>query len=282
MRAVVHFLVLGVALGGLALGGEPASASMDGTSKANPEEVWEKVIAAKGGRGRLHAVKSVLVSVRRTGWWEGKRGRWRGDTLYVFPNKMWYWDDEGPLPMGISVGMYNGDADAEWNQHEGYPVEKNGPPTRPQVKLDLIDFQIIYLLETKWLKPSLLSVREEKRGWSKVYVLRGAADPYEIDYVIDAKTFLPKEIILYREYSGSIPELLRGRMKEKEIMTIPYKIHHYIEVQGVMMPGAISGYEWRGKNRPTYQFNVEYDPRLFDRPPSLADGPEGWRANKAQ
>ncbi len=58
----MYFLLLSLMLGGSPLALEANDTSAHASSQADAEELWEKAIAAKGGRERLHAIRSVLTT----------------------------------------------------------------------------------------------------------------------------------------------------------------------------------------------------------------------------
>jgi len=72
--------------------------------------VWERPIAAKGGRERLHSVRNVVISSH--GEYASrlfKKNRVRREELLVLPNKYWFSDDYRPDVFGLTVSMYNYD-----------------------------------------------------------------------------------------------------------------------------------------------------------------------------
>src|SRR5207244_3006609 len=64
-------------------------------SQSEARRLWERAVAAKGGRERLHEVRNMEVSARA----QFKRdlfqsGELRFEEFYVFPSKHWFWTDE--------------------------------------------------------------------------------------------------------------------------------------------------------------------------------------------
>src|SRR5438128_1874860 len=64
------------------------------------KQLWEMAIAAKGGRERLYAAKSIAITQHFS-----KRGA--STELCVFPDKFWFWEDRRPGELGLGAGITN-------------------------------------------------------------------------------------------------------------------------------------------------------------------------------
>jgi hypothetical protein len=66
---------------------------------------------------------------------------------------------------------------------------------------------------------------------------------------------------------------------QKPKIQYEYKLQRYRDFQGVMLParvvsiGGLQEWTWEVD----YEVDAKYNPKLFERMPNLADGPEPWR-----
>lgn len=255
--ASLFLVLLGLAATGLDL--QPALSPEDSEAKA--KQLWELAIAAKGGRERLHRVESVFRSYART------------YTLAVFPDRFLEWEDSRPSPLGLSVQMHRLDKDI------GYYVSER--MKKPSLRSDteyasgrLRRLQLMYLMETLWVKPAPYDAGEEIFNRKAFDVVYATAHGWEVSYLLDKETHLP---MAYR-FHGK-----KGVAERASDPPLIMEFRDYVEVDGIKMPG-----KERGPQMPIeltkmpwietkFEFNVEYDPRVFERPPSIEDGPNAWR-----
>ncbi|MEK6283101.1 MAG: hypothetical protein AABN95_22315 [Acidobacteriota bacterium] len=126
-----------------------------------------------------------------------------------------------------------------------------------------IDLQLNYLMETRWVRPTPLSVQKGKVGGRDVDIVQTTVHEYpkgpdRVAFALDRKTHLPLQVIYYavvrgEEYSGGL------------------RLSDYAEVNGIQMPGKV------GRLKTSYQINVEYDESVFEQPPSFSAGIEAWK-----
>jgi hypothetical protein len=118
--------------------------------------------------------------------------------------------------------------------------------------------QLVFLLESAWLQPQPVEVRHN------VLVVEAAGRTY--------KLFLNGAGLPERVLSLPMPS-------EKRKAIYDYRLQRYRESQGVQLPmrvASISGMReavWDVD----YEIDAKYNPKLFERMPDLADGPEPWR-----
>lgn len=212
--------------------------------KRDADLAWEALVRTKGGREKLRSIENMLFETA-------------GETRFdVFPNLVWRF--VGPFMGTFSVDVYDGkqsilifaNEDGETEVRENYPYQ------------DASLERIIYLLETKWDKPELLSVRRIGKGKNSMDVLEAKVG----DTLINMH-FEPEELLIRRvELFGS--EFQNGNS--------PYKIYslsEYTTINGIKMPsrvgvkgGAFQDKLDFGYRTMKYAFNVEYDPKVFSRP----------------
>jgi hypothetical protein len=111
-------------------------------------------------------------------------------------------------------------------------------------------------METRWVKPTPLSVTKGHMGSKKVDVLHTRFENKRVDYFLDRKTHLPAEVAIF--YNAG------------DRATLTIDLSDYVTVSGIEIPG-------RQKNgRIRFQVNPSYDEGIFTRPPSIAAGPKAW------
>lgn len=242
-------------------GAAQQSASPPSKTRQEAERLWELAVAAKGGRERLHSVRSVLVSVITR--------RYLNVELSVFPDKFWRLSN-APEPLGRSALMFN------LERGFGFTADGNAPggaATRLHESnlgggvVVLEDTQLYYLLETRWLKPTILGVAGGEVGGRRADVVRVTAGGRTVDYYLDRKTHLPLKVALISKLDGEV---------------YFYKtFSDYAPVDGIQMPLVVR-IDGDGKLPVSYQLNVDYDRHLFERPPSALAAADAWKAKPPQ
>jgi len=260
-----------------------AKAQNDNIGKA--KQLWEKVIAAKGGRENLYAVKNLVVSNKSYSPFEDEEFQnSKSEELYVLSGKWWCWSDERP---GFTIGIKQYDFENEI----GYEITENSEkprifkPLKPQnlskEKLSIIldgerynNFakerflinQLIYLMETEWFQPQIRAIRTERVNGENLKVIEVSFGRQKLEYFIDPKTYLPNKIRRLVWFED---------LKAFDNEDILY-LENYINASGVKFPQIVR----RGKKtetKTTYQVNVKYDENLFNKPPSIEAGAEAWK-----
>ena len=263
---MVYFLLLSFMLGGFPLAlGSGTTMSVDASSQADAEELWEKAIAAKGGRERLHAIRSVLITKDFKYWVTPfKRARNLHVTLVVLPDKSWSWDDYRPGKLGLRVKMINPERNYNWLT---YPNDPKSPRRLTHtIEPNLPFFHLREMIESPWLQIvpfKATSQRIKSKTFHVVYVRAGA---WVAKYYLDTKTFLLARI-----------EFVTLSDMEKTWGT--YQFFDYVEVDGIQVPSKYRVGD-SAKIPRVYQFNVEYDPGIFERPPTVEAGPDAWRVKR--
>ncbi|HEX5473766.1 MAG TPA: hypothetical protein VFX12_03805 [Vicinamibacterales bacterium] len=142
-------------------------------------------------------------------------------------------------------------------------------PTRGDIE-QLRELQLYTLMETRWMRPEVLGMQTDRIGFKRYLVLNTRVGDQLFDFYLDRRTHLPARIVVHTP----VP----GRM----FMT-RYDLSDYHAVSGIQFPENVElRDEVSGpyKEHVTYQVNVPYDETVFTRPPSIADGPHGWRVKK--
>ena len=245
--------------------------------------LWEKAISAKGGRERLHGVRSFVVS-SKSKYSRGPKDM-PGDqteTLYVLPDKLWEWQDI-PGPLGVHITVLDFDRHVGWELSDKWdsakPITAKSTMPNPgdsqsqtddlkfrSIREKFVEAQLIYLMETRFLTPSLIRSRKAKLGSTRVDVIETSVGRERIEYYLDPRTHLPQKIAI-------ITRLESGR----DYMDV-IRLSAYASVNGIMMPQRVA---WGSdeENKTSYQINVNYDPGIFERAPTIHMGADAWRRN---
>jgi hypothetical protein len=249
---------------------------LDKANQSEARRFFDLAIAAKGGREKLRAVSSLMMTSDGVGRWSMfKKFPIHIVDVYSLPWKKWTWNDHGDSIFGLSERMYNFENGQKYfldpNQPElignAYPRSDNGqivtigkltdfePPDLP-LKGKKMDGLATYLLILSWIEPDVLGMYREDGH----YVIHTKLGENAIDIVLDRKTYLP------REWRSGMGKPLRGVWLRK-----------YQEFDGIMMPtesGEI-GQDAKWKHR--YEFNPAIDNSIWLSPPPRTLGENGWR-----
>lgn len=241
----------------------------DGSAKQQKEaaRLWEQAIAAKGGRDRLYEVHNIVISSR--GKYRSrlsKNNQVRREELLVFPNKYWFWDDYRPDVFGLRVSMYNYDTNMKYVISDSEPDHQPEAIMNGQRNKALRNGQLSFLLETKWLKPTIVKASIGRTGLRRVDIVQTVVEGERVDFAFDHKTHLPIRVSFYDTING-----------KTYISTNSFS--HYVEVSGIKVPQIVK-YDDGSEYEQTYRFNVEYNKDIFIKPPSIEAGPEAWRVAK--
>jgi hypothetical protein len=224
-------------------------------SHVQAQELWEKAIAAKGGRERLYKVQNLLVAYGT---------KHKTISLYAFPNRFWQWEDNRPSPLGLSVDLYNLD------KGFGYTImgDSRLPHKDDNYWLNgrylLLREQVAYLMETQWVRPLPVKAAEDRLNGKQVDVVYARQNVWTVKYTLDKLTHLPLQFEMYiqPEHEG----------------VLPIDFVDYFEVDGIKFPRTVRYGPKTAFFAQSYLLNVEYDKQLFDHPPSIEDGPDAWRS----
>lgn len=230
-------------------------------STQQAKELWEQAIAAKGGREQLYKVNSLAM------WYQDTVRNFLGiivhrgevETLYVFPDRMWSWDDVLPPPFHLTVGVLDFARNQRCTLYAGAqkPVCSPAKQGVSPAGEGLNQAQYLYLMETRWVKPVPLNVTKESISLKKVDVLHTRFENKRIDYFLDQKSHLPLRVAVF--YGTS----------DRPTLTVDFS--EYVTINGIEMPGK------QKKGRINFEINPSYDESIFTRPPSIEAGPKAWQ-----
>ena len=229
-------------------------AACTGAHAADPQAVWEQAIQAKGGRQRLQKVQTLAIYMKPAPvTLAGPPANW----LCVFPNRYFEWQGGKGLESSIIVDGAAGRAAMDAN---GKPVAARGLTSFERDRLTLN--QLLYLLETAWLRPEPMEVKQARLHKYNVLTVRAAGRTFELSL-----------------NSSNLPERIVSKRSEDSKTKYDYQMDHYREFQGIMLPARVvsteGNHEWIWDV--DYEIDAKYNPKLFERMPNLSDGPEPWR-----
>lgn len=165
------------------------------------------------------------------------------------------------------------------------PAVGGAPPLSPCLATTmtqyLLEDPVIYLMETDRVRPVPLRARVEGKGRKQLDVVETEVGKLHLNFYLDRKTRLPVRVVT--EWYGGIGRAT-GPLGLMEV-----ELEDYAAVEGVLMPRRVTrrlqaserlsvadplnGDEERSR----YQFNVTYDPTIFDRPVPKNVKPDDWK-----
>ena len=258
LRHTLALLLAAVALA-------PTAASPD--QKADAEALWNQAIASKGGRTRLEAVQSLIVTERTEYNRSPRPDMTTGFTrqrLYVFPARLWEFVDERPGRLGSSLTVFDVEQLSGWSS-TGRLTDGQG--LADGIKNRLIHGQLVYLLETAFLKPEPTGTRSGTVGRTAVDIveIRLPSSDLRAEYYLDRQSHLPIRVVLFYTIRTPPDAPVAARTIANEDR---YTLGNYVEVDGLQMP-TVAMLEGPDKSNTTsYRINVDYDEQVFTTRPS--------------
>ena len=250
------------------------AAIFSGLSQTEGDNVtltWERVVAAKGGRSRLHAVHTLVI--RTNDLAPGGDQRFRravGTVQYefvrAFPDRSWTWEDYRPGQMGFAAEVFNISRRLNWESRRGgkaVPLRWSDSSERA-LRSRLLEDQLIYLLETRFAKPTL---RKTWRDGDTVMIEGEAPGLQRLIYVIDGRSMLPRSITL-----TPAPVALPDKPGLHPVPSESYEFDRYTSVDGIQMPSQV-----KGLGEVSFTVNPDIDPKLFETPPDGVTSRDEWR-----
>jgi hypothetical protein len=219
---------------------------------ADPQEVWEQAVKAKGGRERLRGVHSLAIYMKPADVnLRGPATNW----LLVFPDRYFEFDGAG---VGGSQRAIVVDATADRVATDSTGIPRNARHLTSYEHDRLALNQIVFLLESAWLQARPVEVRHN------VLVVEAAGRTYKLTL---NSANLPERVL-----SPPMPG-------QKPKIQYDYRLQRYRDFQGVMLPARVTSIDGVRASiwDVDYEIDAKYNPKLFERMPDLGNGPEPWR-----
>jgi len=243
--------------------------SISAKNQLAAEEIWDRVIEAKGGRAALHRVSSVQGSSSSTSRTNlGDAYPLTSVFLAVLPHKVWTCEDARPSVFGVTSLMLNYE---DMTSYFALPGRENKTVALTQLQRSRRDYQnttILYLTESRWLKPRIVAAREDIVDRIPGYIVETDVDGRRVDFFVDRTTYLPNRIDFHNVGPDAIVHTSKAILSD-------YKV-----VDGVKVPHRLS-FEGSSPASETIRFNVDYDPEIFVKPPSKIT-PDSWKKSQGK
>lgn len=238
--------------------------------KIEAEQLWEKMIEVKGGREKLHSINNLMWSI-------GEKPEDTAIYLEVYPNKHWDWVRLKSFHNTMWVRMSNME-NCEWfiAGYTSFNSEKVSEEECQLNRLKNLQEASIFLLETKWLQPKPIRVTRHKINREEFDVVETLIPANNeglferMDFYIDPKSLLVQRVLEYYKGKPSGFNLFKD----------------YVSVDGIKMPVYSASYLYRHWNekirlksstKMKWNFNVEYNEQIFEKPPSVKAGADAWK-----
>jgi hypothetical protein len=267
LAVMLMFIASGVALGNT----ETAEAN-----RKRAEMLWEEAIRAKGGRERLHSISNFLISSTIDHHTvsepfdplpPARRVETQTERLYVMPGKAWIYELTPDYETSLEARVLNMERNfcmltlAPVGPMGSVPGLTNCVPTTWTERL--IQDPVVYLMETKWVRPVPVRTRTEGKGSKQQDVVEIEVGQVRVDFYLDRKTRLPVKLITDRFYGDP-------RATTRKALSI--KLQDYAEIDGIQMPRRLilepllTRAVIRATEYAKYRFNVTFDENIFNRP----------------
>jgi hypothetical protein len=233
-------------------------------------KLWEQMIEAKGGRSVLYRIETMVQEAHDYLKFHNpkfKDGDQHRVSAFAFPDRIWGWSKAPVFEGGVQTADLSADTG-----YIGYP---NGNILKTSdlrgEKGGLKNTQLVYLCETKWIKPKPVRVLLEKNIPRNVEAIETDLDGERVDFWIDRGSHLPIKIITYRDFKY-------GQGLEP---SYTWDLSDYQRMNGIQIPQQV-GFFILSNPPSTTRYTTILNPKLredlFTSPPRFEDGPDAWKS----
>ncbi len=255
--------------------------------RARAEALWEEAIRAKGGRERLHAVENLLISSTVDGRTQRGSAVTEAERLYDMPGRAWIFKHTPDYDVSVEATVINSARNLCTVTMN--PVGRSGSvpglslctPTTPLEYL--VQDPVIYLMETRQVRPVPVRARTEMKSGKPIDVVETMVGQLRVDFYLHSKTRLPYKLVTDKFHG--VPQ-----MTDKMGLTV--YLENYTLVDGVQMPRLVT-------RQPTviestvevfshdienarYKFNVSFDEKIFEQPVPKNVKRDDWKPRGEQ
>jgi hypothetical protein len=238
---------------------------------------WNRMVAAKGGRERLHTVKTFRVVERETPSVFDTRPHLvdrHTETVVDMPDRLWEWRDSRPNAKppntpeyGFGARILNTSECLGWTSSNGGLARfVRAQQCEYGARTVISELILVYLLESADFQPTPLRVSQA--GRNRVALEVEARGFNRVTYLVDTKTNLPVQLVvehlIQRTWDGS-NDIVKSDWPRV------YRLGSYRAASGVMVPTQV------GRKRVTFEVNPSLDARLFTTLPDGVSDATAWR-----
>jgi hypothetical protein len=244
--------------------------------RAQAEALWNRAIAAKGGRERLSSIQSFAIKERALFDKPTRPDMAVGQVEQIvveLPDLWWSFSDYRPGKMGYMVRVVNTTTGRHWATANGTPG-KTAPDRSTSERLRR--FEYVYFLETRWVRPTPLRASRVQFGRRPVDRVETEIDGQPVVFELDVETHLPVRI--ETSVTSDVPRARAGAVTAARRYVFELTAYH--EVSGIHVPGRVS----LGGDPADVEveINPAYDPTIFAAPPPPETRIDSWRQRADQ
>jgi hypothetical protein len=207
-------------------------------SNTDGNDLWERMVVAKGGRARLRAGHSRVVSTSV----EGGVSRpdiapnVRMERVLELPDRQWLWVDHRPGTFGFTTLVWNRTSRDSWRSDNGQNPGPSdwGTGEEHDTKLDIEQIQALYLLETAFVSPKTVTLVNRNKDTALLEVV---VANHTLRYTVDLKTSLAKRVT-------SVPWLGdahgNGPYFPSATLVFSYELEGVVDIDGLRMPRRLT------------------------------------------
>ncbi len=160
--------------------------------------------------------------------------------------------------------MYNLEDRAQYQGEDSAPYSsiRNHESALAGGQVGVDEIALMFLLETRWLKPVPLAASSDWVGRKRVDVVQTLVGEKRVAFYLHRKSHLPLKMTLVSN--------------DQSKPYFSFEFYDYAETQGIQLPRYM-GFRGKGRIAREFQLNVEYHEQIFKRPPTVAAGPGAWK-----
>jgi len=239
--------------------------------RIDAERLWEQMIKVRGGREKLHSISNMVLT-------KGNKADDIQMQFYVYPDKYWGWG-KGSIAGHNWIDVTMANLERGWffsAGRTGLTTEKRGlnAETGATFLESYLAESCAFLLETRWLRPTPVRVSRKTVGKEQFDVIETRFPSLKVlkdwrkDFYVEPESLVVRAVASYSEKGNMYAYYSFDRYKNTNGIETPIRFAASI-IETV--PKASTFIPLR------FDFNIDYDPGLFERIPSEEAGPDAWK-----
>lgn len=251
-------------------GGLTAAGQDTGRRLNSAQSVWDRVIEAKGGRERLHDVRTLEITSRqRVARSRPHRSLYSRHTELVIDvrGRAWEWSDYRDDPPSRDPGVKFNVRLSDATRGRIWGAMNGGRARFSEIDpvWTIRETVLLYLFETRDFQPEVVSATTA--GRNRIRLEMKAPGFARITYVVDSRAWRPVEVT-------TVP-LIRSTWDGSNALVEAFPRRHVLsgaaESSGLVMPTKVDGMTV------TVAVNPDVDARLFGTPPDRITRWDAWK-----